>query len=319
MQIKNILRTSFIILLCLSFFSIFYAQERTGIIKGKITDEEGNPLPGVTVTVKGPAVAQRTAITNESGVFRFLSLPSGEYFVTAVLPGFEIQSKENILVRIGDTTTIDFMMGWSSALEEIIVVTPEKPPVKIERDSVLIEKLDEEMAELSVGKILFNPPEIMKVGVKERIEVRISQNINEDLTERLRGRGFPRIEEIIVSTVMKVKLSGNDFKIESHSEEEQYIQSAGYTQWEWDATPLKSGNRLIRLSVAVSVYLDELGEKTKSLPVLEKEIYVKVNMSYSFYNFIKEKWEWIAGTIIALIGLYLAYKKSKKRRKNHGI
>jgi len=316
MCLKKPLEISLVVFLLLTLFFVSYTQERYGIIEGKITDKEGYPLPGITVTIKGPAIAQRTVISDAMGAYCFLGLPSGEYSVTVELAGFETQIKETILVRIEETAKVDFMMKMS-AMEEEVVALAKKPSVRRERDTVLRRRLDEEIEELSVGKILFNPPKIMKVGVIERIEVRISQNINEDLTERLKGRGFPKVEEIIVGTVMKVKLSGDDFRIESHSEEEQYIHSAGYTQWEWDVTPLKSGNRVIRLSVAVSVYLDKFGEKTKNLPVMEKEIHIKVNISYSFFNFIKKYWQWIVGTIIALLGLYLRFKKYKKKR-NHG-
>jgi len=80
---------------------------------------------------------------------------------------------------------------------------------------------------------------------------------------------------------------------------------------------LKSGLRLIHLSVAVSVYLDECGEKTKSIPVMDKEIYLKVNIRYSFFNFIKNNWQWIVGTIIAIFGLIFGFKKFKKGGYSH--
>jgi len=118
-----------------------------------------------------------------------------------------------------------------------------------------------------------------------RVEVRISQNIKEDLTKKLKGRGFPQVDKILVGTEMNVELSSDTFKIDPLSKNVQFINSSGYTQWEWDVTPLKSGNRLIHLSVAIIIYLDKYGEKTKSLPVMEREIYVKVNYKIIFLNF----------------------------------
>ena len=40
------------------------AQQRTGTIYGKSTDEDGNPLPGVTVTLTGAKTAPLTSITS---------------------------------------------------------------------------------------------------------------------------------------------------------------------------------------------------------------------------------------------------------------
>ncbi|RLE00124.1 MAG: hypothetical protein DRJ11_12130, partial [Candidatus Aminicenantes bacterium] len=51
------------------------AQERTGNIYGTVVDTDGNPLPGVTVTLTGSKTAPLTSITSAEGKFRFISLP----------------------------------------------------------------------------------------------------------------------------------------------------------------------------------------------------------------------------------------------------
>jgi hypothetical protein len=46
------------------------AQRTTGEIIGKVTDESGAFLPGVTVTLRGAGVAGApTAVTSEAGVY----------------------------------------------------------------------------------------------------------------------------------------------------------------------------------------------------------------------------------------------------------
>jgi phosphoribosylformylglycinamidine (FGAM) synthase PurS component len=50
----------------------------------------------------------------------------------------------------------------------------------------------------------------MKVGIRERIEVRITKTLTEDLSKELRGRGVPQIENIRVGPFMKVHLTGGD-------------------------------------------------------------------------------------------------------------
>lgn len=344
MIFRNLSKVLIILFFFLNSVSVINTKPTTGIITGVVKDKDGNLLPGVTVTIKGRAGDQRSTITNSDGIYRFPDLPPGEYSITVALSGFKTIIKEKIFVGTGKTELVDFILGLGTLKkykeevpsvihgakidkEEVPTVIYEAKKDKKEEAHAEVEApqvstlngmLGEEINQLSIGKILSNTPKIMRVGIKERIEVQISQNVKEDLTKRLRGTGFPQVEEIIVGSAMKVKLSGDTFKIESFSDEQQPINSSGYAQWEWDVTPLKSGNRLIHLSVSVSIHLDKFGEKTKSLPVMDKEIYVKVNLRYSFCNFIKNNWQWFVGTIIALLGLYLGYIKSKKRRQNHG-
>jgi hypothetical protein len=75
------------LLVCLltSFILIpSYLQSSSGIIEGVVQDEAGGILPGVNVTLSGPALmASKTAVTNEKGFFRFGSLSKGTYSVKA--------------------------------------------------------------------------------------------------------------------------------------------------------------------------------------------------------------------------------------------
>ncbi|MET0211631.1 MAG: carboxypeptidase-like regulatory domain-containing protein, partial [Vicinamibacterales bacterium] len=54
-----------------------FGQGAAGSIIGKVTDQTGAVLPGVTVTATSPAlqVPQVTAVTNELGEYRLAPLP----------------------------------------------------------------------------------------------------------------------------------------------------------------------------------------------------------------------------------------------------
>ena len=155
------------------------------------------------------------------------------------------------------------------------------------------------METLDLGQILFNPPQEMKVGVKERVEVRIAKTITDDLSSGLRGRGVPQIEEIKVGTFMKVRLTGDNFDIEPLGHEEQLVAGEGFTQWDWDVIPLKSGIQLLLLIVTVRIKIPDDGEETKDYPVFERQIRVKVNRIYTIKKFIEKHWKWIITTIIS--------------------
>ncbi|MGQ0732868.1 MAG: carboxypeptidase-like regulatory domain-containing protein [Acidobacteriota bacterium] len=50
--------------------------QSTGTVNGTVSDNTGAILPGVTVTVTGPAVmGTQTAVTNDQGQYRFPALP----------------------------------------------------------------------------------------------------------------------------------------------------------------------------------------------------------------------------------------------------
>jgi hypothetical protein len=190
---------------------------------------------------------------------------------------------------------------------------PAEPPALSPLQPDFSKIVGDELKRLSLGRILFNPSKEMKVGIMERVEVRIAKTISEDLSARLRGRGVPQIEEIRVGTFMKVRLTGNNFDIKSLSHEDQPVTGEGFTQWDWDVVPLKSGNQSLLLSVTVRIKIPNDGEETKDYPVFEREIKVKVNLIYSTKNFIKSYWQWIVSAIIAsgIIGWVIRKWKGK--------
>lgn len=61
----------------------------TGIISGTVTDQDGEPIEGLTVSVLRPAtvpprpIAQAESFTNDRGGFRVIGIASGEWYVAA--------------------------------------------------------------------------------------------------------------------------------------------------------------------------------------------------------------------------------------------
>src|SRR5439155_22957978 len=64
-----------------------------GTLSGTVSDATGALIPGVEVTAKNTATGvTSTAITNETGTYRFPSLQPGSYEATAALTGFASQT-----------------------------------------------------------------------------------------------------------------------------------------------------------------------------------------------------------------------------------
>lgn len=117
--------------------TLAFAQEmQTGSIRGKVTDESGAPLPGVSITITGPALLGRsTSLTNQDGIYRAPGLPPGQdYEVRAELTGFETVIRKGIIVRVGMNVTIDIQMSPSTLAEEVTVVAP-SPTVDVVRST----------------------------------------------------------------------------------------------------------------------------------------------------------------------------------------
>ena len=65
------------------------ATSTTGAINGTVTDSTKSVLPGVTVTLSGPALmGTSTAVTDQNGSFRFSTVSIGDYRLTFELSGF---------------------------------------------------------------------------------------------------------------------------------------------------------------------------------------------------------------------------------------
>jgi hypothetical protein len=112
------------------------AQELRGRITGVVTDHTGAVLPGVTVTVVGPALIQPQAtVTTADGSYRYPALPPGLYTVTFELTGFQTLKREEIRLGLNQTLSVDAQLQLSS-LQETVTITGESPTVDVKSTTV---------------------------------------------------------------------------------------------------------------------------------------------------------------------------------------
>ena len=111
----------------LMLVSLASAQElQSGSIRGKVLDESGQPLPGVSITISGPAlIGKITAVTNSEGQFRAPYLaPGSAYEIRAELTGFETIIQKGLIVNVGKTISIEIRMKASAIQQEVTITAP---------------------------------------------------------------------------------------------------------------------------------------------------------------------------------------------------
>ncbi|HXU31875.1 MAG TPA: carboxypeptidase regulatory-like domain-containing protein, partial [Thermoanaerobaculia bacterium] len=123
----------FALLLGLGTAGYAQSQATTGVIEGRVVDESGAPLSGVTVTLLDlDTNFEKKVSTDDEGRFRGLLLPLGPYRITAALQGFSTLVREGIDLQVGQTVSLTFDMKVS-AVEDQILVTADAPVVETTR------------------------------------------------------------------------------------------------------------------------------------------------------------------------------------------
>lgn len=113
--------SAIVVALWLAVVGSVSAQETTGTLSGKLTDEQGLALPGATVSVTGTQGA-RSFVTDADGVFRASFLVPGSYDVRAELAGFKAVEQKGVRVGLGQTTSLTLKLEVGGISETVSVI-----------------------------------------------------------------------------------------------------------------------------------------------------------------------------------------------------
>ena len=87
------------------------AQERFGTLRGTVTDQQGQPVPAVTVTVTNAVSGEpRVYITDNNGQYLAPDLTPGRYNIAFELSGFTSVERSDISVLLGRSFNVDAQM-----------------------------------------------------------------------------------------------------------------------------------------------------------------------------------------------------------------
>ena len=144
----------------------------------------------------------------------------------------------------------------------------------------LTEMVEVELERLDLGTVSFYSPKEMTVGVSETVEAAVAKDVQEELGSRLRGQEAPEAEVAKLKASLKSELKGENFRIIPLDLEEQTIASDDISRWSWDVTPLKSGIRDLKLTVAVVVELPDGTIVQKDYPTIERRTGVELSLRH---------------------------------------
>src|ERR1700739_4179240 len=116
-----------------------FAQVDRAELEGTITDSSGGVIVGAMVRI----VAVDTQLsqeqqTNSKGYYRFPGLAVGKYKVTASGSGFKDKIVEDVVLRIGQTRTLDVQLGVGTINEQIEVKATTAPADRVSAEAATV-------------------------------------------------------------------------------------------------------------------------------------------------------------------------------------
>jgi hypothetical protein len=143
------------------------AQGQNSAVQGHVLDESGGALPGVTVVVTHQGSGMfRQVVSNADGSYFVTGIVPGPYKITADLTGFKKYDQADLLLTVGNTTTLDIKLAVGG-LEESVTVSGTSPLVDITSKQIGANIAQAEIAALPI----MNKNWMFAVGLTPGIQV----------------------------------------------------------------------------------------------------------------------------------------------------
>ncbi len=145
------------------------AQLPTATILGTVTDSSGAVIPGASLTARHLETGQtRTAISAETGCFRFAALPVGAYELRVELQGFQTSVHSGLTLAVGDEAVVNFSLR-AGTLQETVTVTSEAPLVNTTSGSLGGLVNEQKIADLPLNGRNYIDLSLLQPGVTQQI------------------------------------------------------------------------------------------------------------------------------------------------------
>ena len=127
MRVFRLARALVVLAILLAAAGARTAEAQTGKVSGVVTDATtGQPIEGVQVALVGTG---RGAVTGPNGRYFVLSIPPGDYTVTARRIGYQAAERRGVQVRIDVTTEENFRLATSTSTLQAVRIEAAAQPL----------------------------------------------------------------------------------------------------------------------------------------------------------------------------------------------
>lgn len=184
-------------------------------------------------------------------------------------------------------------------------------------------EVDAALGELVKGHLAFNTPERMEFRESRTIALIASPELDapalsEALRNRIRRDDPIEVAQVQIAPIMEAQLEGAPaFEVVPLTPVRQPVSSSTPTEWRWRVIAQEPGTRTLHLTMNAVI---NVGEERfpRVIDVFDREILVEITTGQRVGMFLHEEWEFVVGTILIPLGVWLwtnRRKGPKKKRK----
>jgi outer membrane receptor protein involved in Fe transport len=121
-RLRNSIASFFILVILILVIPRSAWAQATGSLSGTVHDATGAVVAGADVTLRDTQKGfERHTLTNDSGIYVFVSVPPDEYRLTVTKAGFRVATQEQLTLLVNQAATQDFTLIVGSSQETVTV------------------------------------------------------------------------------------------------------------------------------------------------------------------------------------------------------
>ena len=128
------------------------AMAQNRVIRGKVTDDKGEPAVGAEVKILGIDIKREYSVkTDKKGEYFYMGLPTGVYRVVIRMKGFQPDWRDSIKPSLGGESVVDFQLKPGDYTMKLPFEMSQEEIAKLKEDIKKAEKAKQASGEVKVA------------------------------------------------------------------------------------------------------------------------------------------------------------------------